>query len=273
MELIGGILADGILRREVTFRPASGALELELAELADEPMSLPDIITRLIASAVDSLGGAPSTAAEVAALSVGDRQHLTRAVGTLLGIDLVWLAEACTACSERFEVPVRQSVLPVKPASPAYPSREIEVAGWRVTVRSPTGVDQSAIAAIEPDSEAKAALLARLVSGPDGFDLSDLGEAALAELEVAIEDMSPEVAEEVVTACPECGAENRVAVDPYLTLAAAGTGILDEIHQIASAYHWPEDAILAIPRHRRKRYLALIDRKRGLFGAPAKLTG
>lgn len=271
MELIGGIPTDGGPRRSVTFRPVSGALELALAELAERPMSPPDRVTRLLALAIETLGGASAGEEEVAALSVGDRQHLARALGTRLGVDLVWLGGTCTDCGARFEVPVRQSALPVKPASPAFPECEIELGGRRVTVRAPTGADQAAIAAVEPEAAARAALLARLVSGPAGFELGGLGEDELARVEAAIEDMSPEVAEEVVTGCPDCGAENRVEVDPYLTLGSAGAGILEEIHRIASAYHWPEKTILAVPRARRKRYLALIDRQRGMVGAPAGL--
>jgi hypothetical protein len=68
--------------------------------------------------------------------------------------------------------------------------------------------------------------------------------------------MAPEVAEEATAACPECDAENRIEIDPYLTLIAASPTIYEEVHLIASTYHWSEAAVLALPRDRRKRYLA-----------------
>ena len=68
----------------------------------------------------------------------------------------------------------------------------------------------------------------------------------------------------VATPCPECGADNRVSIDPYFCLGRVSQDLFGDIHRLASHYHWSEAEILAMPRWRRQRYLALIDRSRGM---------
>ena len=70
---------------------------------------------------------------------------------------------------------------------------------------------------------------------------------------------------EAVAACPECQAENRVAIDPYLTLTVASDEIYDDINILARRYNWSEADILRLPRDRRKRYLRMVDRDRGMI--------
>ena len=125
--------------------------------------------------------------------------------------------------------------------------------------------DQAAVADLEADA-AVAALLRRLAPAAAGRAL-DAAEQAM--LEDAIEQMAPEVALEALAACPECGASTAVAIDPYLTLQLAGGEIHDEVHVLARSYHWAEADILALPRERRKRYLRLIDRERGMVSHDA----
>ena len=45
--------------------------------------------------------------------------------------------------------------------------------------------------------------------------------------------------------------------------------LYEEIHVLATHYHWSEPAILALPRSRRQRYLALIARQHAARGAEA----
>ncbi len=261
IELIGGIEVDGALRRDVALRSLTGAAELMLAELGPAELSQPEKVTRFLSETVASVGGQP---VDATTLSVGDRQHLVRQIGVCLGVDLVWLSGECTACGETFEIPVRQAVMPTKQAGDGFPAFDCKIEGTAVQVRTPTGADQAAIAGLD-DQAAGSALLDLLVTVPSDVDLS---EDQRAQLEQTIEDLSPEVALEVSTSCPECEEDLKVYVDPYLTLTEAGQSILDEIHVLASRYHWAEDDILALPRARRRAYLALIDRDRGMSQHP-----
>ena len=262
VELIGGIEVNGELRKDVALKPLTGATELMLAELGQAEASQPEKVTRFLSETLSTVGGQP---ADPGVLSVGDRQHLVRQLGVRMGVDLVWLAGDCTACGESFEIPVHQSDLPVKPAGSGFPAAGVEIGGLAIRVRTPTGDDQAAIAGLEPDAAASA-LLARLADGlPQDAPLPEDRRDAL---EQAIEDLSPEVSLEVAATCPECKADLRVSVDPYLSLSQAAGGILDEVHLLASRYHWPEGDILALPRARRQAYLALIDRDRGMMRQP-----
>ena len=263
MQLIGGVLVDGALRRDVTLAPMTGAIELMLAETAQSDMSQPDKVTQFLGATLATIGGAP---ADAAALSVADRQQLVRAIGAAIGADPVWLTSHCGACGAGFDISVRQSALPVKPAGADYPLRSVELRGRPATVRAPTGADQSAIAHL-PEAAALLALIDRLLDGADLPPAAELTETEVAAIEAEVEGMVPEAALEALATCPDCGAENRVPVDPYLTLTTAGAEIFEEIHALARRYHWAEAEILRLPRARRKRYLGLIDRERGMLSA------
>lgn len=265
MELIGGIVVDGALRRDAIIRPLLGATEMLLAELASPALSQPERVTRFLAATISEIGGRPVDREAAAALSVGDRQHLVRRIGAAMGRDLVWLNSACSACGAAFDIPIRQSQLPVKPAGPAYPEVTVELGGEPVRLRAPTGADQAAVADLDGEA-AVTALLRRLAPATAGRDLQVAEQQALEE---AVEQIAPEVALEALARCPECGAENLVAIDPYLTLQLAGGEIYDDVHILARSYHWCEADILALPRDRRKRYLRLIDRERGMVSHDA----
>lgn len=264
LTLIGGVMVAGELRRDVVLRPLTGRTEMTLVDLGAQTgaaLSFPKRVSRFLAETVDRVGGAPVAPA---ALSVGDRQYLVRQIGARLGSDQVWLAGACQECDAPFEVPVTQSTLPVKRAGPEYPAQQMSLNGTRCALRSPTGADQEAIAALSPEAADKA-LFDLLV---ESIDTEELGEEARARIEAAIEDLSPEVALEVAACCPECGADLRIEIDPYLALSQPPSDILEDVHLIASRYHWAEEEILALPRSRRQAYLARIDRARGMMHGP-----
>lgn len=261
IDLIGGILVDSTLRRDVTLRALHGTAEMALAKLGGADLPQPEKVTGFLVETVAEVGGQPLDRPLAGGLSVGDRQHLVRRIGAAMGLDLVWLTSACTACGVRFDIAVRQAGLPVKPAAPGYPSIAVEVAGRKVQVRSPTGEDQAAVQALD-DTLARDVLLRRLVDWPDDRELAP---EVAEDLEAAIEEISPEVSLQASATCPECGAANLVDVDPYLTLDHGGDEIYDDVHLLAARYHWSEHEILSLPRSRRKKYLSLIDRDRGMF--------
>ncbi|MEL6773711.1 MAG: hypothetical protein AAFP23_03050 [Pseudomonadota bacterium] len=271
MQLIGGVMVDGALRRDVTLAPVDGRAEVDLSDLAESPLSEPERVTRFLETTLATVGGLTP---DPAALSVGDRQHLVRLIGAELAGDTRWLTSRCGECGEGFDFRVTLSALPVKPAGEGYPDVPVTLRGRPYRLRVPTGADQAAIAAIEDEEAALAALIDRLLSGQDAPPAADLTAAEIARIEAALEDAAPEVATEVLATCHACGAENRVGVDPYMALGEAGDGILAEVHVLARRYHWSEAEILSLPRRRRAAYLALIDRERGMIGdLPGALQG
>ena len=259
MQLPGGIEGPGGVRRGFTFAPITGAVEMVLAA-ADEGRSLPLRVTDALTAGLAELGGEPVTWERAHHLCVGDRQFLMRQLAARLGMDRLWLTAHCRHCASPFDFAVEQSRLPVKPAGAGYPHAEVETTWGPRHFRLPTGADQAAIAHLDDEDQARLALLSRLAE----ISVEALTEAEVDEVEKALEAVAPEVALEAEASCPECGTDNRVTLDPYFGIGLDEERLLDEVHRLAATYHWSEQAILALPRSRRQRYLTRIDRDRGM---------
>lgn len=132
--------------------------------------------------------------------------------------------------------------------------------GRNVGVTVPTGMDQ--LAWLADGGGEPAAIAGRLVSLP--ADIDAIPPAWLEPIEAALEEADPLTTLEIETACPECGAALSIPLDLearcLALLAAERPRLIDEIHLLATAYHWSEVEILAIPPVRRRQYLARIDR-------------
>lgn len=274
MELPGGILRHGVRRREFAFRPLTGAMELALAEAAEADIPLPARVTAVLSATLEQVGGEAPLPATVAGLSVADRQYLMGRLAMGLGRGEQWLTAACGRCGERFDFAVRYGDLPVKEAGEGYPFAVVETGLGLCRFRVPTGVDQELLAGIDDDAEALRLLVGccltaapgqmEAVGVPKGWSGS-FSPDDVARIEAALEAVAPEVAVSVQAACPDCGLTHLIDVDPYGVLHQyAGGSLLQEIHTIAASYHWGEGEILALPRERRRRYLELIDRGRGM---------
>lgn len=261
MQLPGGLVENGIRRRDFAFRPISGALELVLAESGESAANTPQAVTRALASALDHLGGEPATPQRVAQLCVADRQFLMRELERHLGHSGGWFQVACGKCEGRFDFRIDYAELPVQEAGAGYPLVNVKVGRQKLAFRLPNGADQEAIAAMPP-AEARAWLIGQLLQPARGA--GELDDKTVAAAETALEAMSPGVVVQVQACCPECGFENHVDLNPYLALGHGSEAILREVHQVAAHYHWGEAEILALPRTRRQRYLQLIDRARGM---------
>lgn len=260
MLLPGGVWRDGACDQRVAFRPLTGALELAVAEAAGA--SIPDRVTAALAAAMAWIGGRPGDAAAVAGLSIGDRQFLMRRLATHLGLDDLWLTLRCEHCGAPFDIQIRLSALPVKPAGPGFPFATAETTTGPLRLRVPTGADQAAVAMIEDEAAAVAALVDHCIldSGEQhrAFSMEDL-----ARIDAALEAVAPEVATAAGAPCPGCDSMNEVRIDPYLVLECSAEPLFGEIHRLASHYHWNETDILALPHDRRQRYLRLVDRDAG----------
>ena len=269
MQLPGGILINNTLRRDFSFREFTGGLELMLNTQTHQELNHVARVTQVLCNALTSIGGQHVSEELVNGLSVGDRQFLMRQLAVHMDDQPVWLTAVCHHCAEKFDVSFLQSELPLKPAGEGYPSRDIEVSLGRVTVSVPTGNDQLAISGITDNQKALRTLIERLVK-IKGRRLKLKPEQLTAEdiekIESTSEAMSPEIATEVLAACPHCGSQNRLTVTPYSCFEKSADTLFNEVHALAMHYHWREQDILDLPRARRQRYLQLIDRSRGMAG-------
>ncbi|WP_367361231.1 hypothetical protein ACJ77P_04795 [Syntrophus buswellii] len=275
MRLPGGILRDGVRRRDFAFRPLTGVVELVLAEAAEENSPMPARVTKALAAALEHVGGELPLPATVAALSVGDRQFLMARLAVEFGLGETWFTAPCRRCGERFDFAVDYRNLPVKEAGPGYPFAEVETSLGRCRFRVPSGADQEILAGLADDRAAipclvkccLVALAGRRVEDPlpSGDRMEAFSPGDVARIEAALEEAAPEVAVSVQAACPACGTAHGIDVDPYRILYnRLGEGLLREIHILASTYHWSEAEILGLSLHRRRRYLDLIDEARGM---------
>lgn len=131
------------------------------------------------------------------------------------------------------------------------------VAGSQVRFRLPTAADLLAVASQDRPAEM---LSYRCVEAPE------ITRALARRLDRAFCALAPSLDDFLGGICPACGHEVTMRFDPLTyTLAElrnAFSGIHAEVHALAAAYGWPEDAILALPRTRRTRYVSIIDDER-----------
>jgi hypothetical protein len=156
----------------------------------------------------------------------------------------------CPACAARMESPLDfDAMLAALPDHEARAAIEAAGARWR-----PLRLGDLRAAAA---TGASAGALARraLVDGPEP------DEAALADVEAALLAADPAARLMVRGACPACGREAALTIDPIAFALAPLAGLerlLDEIDALARAYGWSEAEILSLPTTRRRAYLARI---------------
>jgi hypothetical protein len=127
------------------------------------------------------------------------------------------------------------------------------LAGAAVRFRLPTVADLLAAASCDQPAEE---LSGRCI------DAAELSPALARRLDRALSALAPNLDDLLGGSCPACGQLVTMRFDPVgYTLAElrqAFSGLHLETHALAFAYGWPEEAILALPRSRRRRYTSLI---------------
>jgi hypothetical protein len=107
-------------------------------------------------------------------------------------------------------------------------------------------------------------LIADLVGGTlaDCVRPADLSAAEARRVDRALEAVAPRLDGELTGSCPACGRSVELRFEPisYVIeeLRDASSGLFAHVHELARAYHWPEAAILALDRTRRRGYVSLI---------------
>jgi hypothetical protein len=261
--LPGGLIRQGERLRDWSFAPLTGAVELAIAEAARGTGSLPQRVTAVLSAALGELGGDGVGPEAVRSLCVADRQYLMRQLAVVLGLEEDWLSASCTRCGSSFDVPIRYSDLPVKPAGEGFPFTQAATSAGPLRLRVPTGADQEMVARLEDPAEARRRLARRCLVEPVPARFTD---EDLEAIEAALEEVAPELTTRAQVACVDCGKPHELFLDPYVCLSRASEEIFTDIHALASAYHWSEREILSLPRDRRHLYMTLLDRARGIAG-------
>lgn len=255
IELPGGLWHEGRRERRAQLRELNGGIELQAGERLALGGSWPDCVTDLLVASVGRLGDAAPDRALIASLCVADRQWLLLHLLREWQGDALWLTSECPRCGARLDLGVQRSAIPMRPAGEGYPFARVRLAGREWRLRVPNGADQSAVAAL-PEDEARQRLAGRCLL--DETAPGPLDDAALRAIGDALEAVAPELAAAMQVCCPHCGLAHEVALDPCAVGPLAPDALLDDVHALASTYHWSEHDILALPRARRLRYLERI---------------
>jgi len=165
-------------------------------------------------------------------------------------------------CGELLELPVR---LPdFEHVGEHEPIRCSPAGGTDLSLRLPTGSDQRYW--LENGLTDAAALASRLVVGVDGVAPNStwqVDSAWLDVIEATLSAADPLNDITIDSCCPHCGLRFNLELDLELELLTQlehrQQALFDDVHRIASAYHWTEEQILRLSRERRRAYLARID--------------
>lgn len=124
--------------------------------------------------------------------------------------------------------------------------------GMEVRFRIPTIADL--LAALEGGGGQTLLALCVRPSDPTASDLR--------RIDRALELLAPRLDGELQGTCPGCGENVELRFEPggyvLAELRDASAGLYTQVHELALAYHWSEEAILALDRDRRAAYMALI---------------
>lgn len=244
------------------FRPF-GSEKADLDLNLDPRRQPPHIVTDVLATCLlDPPGEGPDRDA-LWRLPIGKRIE-----GLLLILELGQTGEilaefqcANPACEEFIEVGLTVEEL-LESTPQAADDLSVEVAGKLLKVRRPTGLDQLAWLARQPEDEA----MARQAAVAALFTSSEAGQPT-AEAVDAVEDALDRDDRLSVVAlslsCPNCDAVLPYELDLEAVLIEgfrqAQSQLIEQIHAIAGGYGWTEAEILSIPRERRARYKSLLE--------------
>lgn len=145
--------------------------------------------------------------------------------------------------------------------------RTVQLGAYHVRFRSPDSTDLLAISEfhLEQD-EAQKRLLARCVAqveGPNGStDSTELPQGVIDLLADEMERHDPLSVVWLDLGCGQCGVRWRSVLDIasllWIEVDRWAEALLREVHQIARAYGWAENDVLAMSSVRRQRYLGMI---------------
>ncbi len=264
MQLPGGLLKNGRLNQHFSLNQPGGDIDFALHHLTTKVKSHPDWVDQALLLILETLANDEPTLQDVQSLCVADRQAIAIAWQLSKSTAPLWLTIHCHACDNPIDVCIPVAELPFSKAGKHFPFAKITVNKKSIKLRVPNGSDLSAIAQL-PEAEAVQCLAQRLIAQPSSAPTTQsipLNKTTIQKIERAVEQQVPELATDINCECPECDAKNLVHFDPYQGLVSRIDELLDEVHLIASAYHWTEQEILQLPNARRKDYLKRISRDR-----------
>lgn len=203
---------------------------------------------------------------EAAALSVPARDAALLALRRRSFGDVLRGFANCQACSERLEFTLSAGQIADRLAEATRVAGPLRHGPWSLHCRFATIADVNAAAAKTDLAAARNVLLTRCVSAvhDDGHNiaLSEFPPELLAAADERLVAMHEATELSVALACPACEATADITLDLAELLWAetrhAARRLFADVHELAWAYGWSEDAILGMSAPRRAAYLALV---------------
>ncbi|WP_144183060.1 hypothetical protein [Elioraea rosea] len=218
----------------------------------------------LLAFLADRLGATDGSHGDAAAsLTAGEAQALALRLRAAVLDGPMRVAFSCTMCGEKLDLALDPLSLLV---SGEGGSRTRTIGAFRLTFQPIAVADILAAGAAATPREAALTVLDRCVSATDAQDAaiapSDLPEDVLEEAAAHLLALEPQAETVIACACPTCNAALEAVLDPAQILAAElsaqARGVYAEVLAIASRTGWSEQAILSMPRLRRRGYAAAL---------------
>lgn len=191
---------------------------------------------------------------------IGRLQEAVLLIHASIAGDDLEATTVCPQCAAVVEFALPVAALLPRDGGPS--SGCLDLGAFELTWHAPTTGDlRLAAEAADPSTALRVACITATVDGRE-VTASDLPADALVAAERAMADADPLAEVLVAVACPECGAEFDADVDPigfvWAEVEARAVRLLHEVDELARAYGWTEDVILALPPARRTAYLAIV---------------
>jgi hypothetical protein len=204
----------------------------------------------------------------LAQLSIGARDaQLLRLRERIFGSQLTSLA-VCPQCEERVELDFTVEEIAVGAKSSSEQTRfELSVGTYEVQFRLPNSLDLLAIETFGASPKLVESFLLKrcLLSVREGVEERLFDDLPAEVVGAVVEEMAradPQADVQLALCCPQCKHSWQLTFDivSYFwgELHAWAQRVLREVHQLASAYGWREEEILALSAWRRQVYLGMI---------------
>lgn len=246
----GTLPASGL---EVWLREPTGEDELLLVRSTGAPsVAMLGLLERL----ATSQDGGPIDCHALPAVDLGAAAMLIRGqwLGSTIRTEALCPTPDCTepidiafSVSEYLEHHLPRRYRGARECEPGW----FALPGSEVLFRVPTVAD-----ALTALTDGPTAIVRRCVRPPDQPP------GILRRIDRALEALAPRLDGELIGSCPACREAVRLRFEPVAyvlqELCEACAGLFAQVHELALAYHWSEQAILALDRRRRHGYVAMI---------------
>lgn len=203
--------------------------------------------------------------AELARLAIGVRDtYLLELRERTFGSRFVAVVE-CPACSQPLELSFETADIRVAPQPEISQTLSVERDGCVATLRLPNSLDLAELATAD-GRDPRRKLFERCVleayRGENALDARELPDSFANHAAQRMAERDPQATIELALNCSQCSHVWTALLDVvaffWSEIQAWSVRVLRDVHELASAYGWPEADILTLSPVRRQAYLDLV---------------